>query len=207
MSVPSAILLGLAMGVVFGFALEKSRVFEPGIIVGQMQMRNFTMLKIFLSAVTTGLLVLVALDAFGVKMHPKATIFAADIVGGLILGAGISLAGACPGTVLAQVGVGYRDAWMTLAGGLAGALTFGYLEPSLSPILSANNAGALTLNGLSGLPFAAIALPFAALLIIGLIALERWRPWRGELGRNVDGLTDAPGSAEPELPIMTATAR
>jgi hypothetical protein len=29
------------MGIVFGFALEKSRVFEPGIIVGQMQLRNF----------------------------------------------------------------------------------------------------------------------------------------------------------------------
>src|SRR3546814_7801523 len=50
MSVISAILIGLAMGLVFGFALEKSRVFEPGIILGQMQLRNFTMLKVFLSA-------------------------------------------------------------------------------------------------------------------------------------------------------------
>ena len=34
MSVLSAILTGVAMGIVFGFALEKARVFEPGMIVG-----------------------------------------------------------------------------------------------------------------------------------------------------------------------------
>ena len=63
MSVSLAMLLGLAMGVAFGFALEKSRVFEPGMIVGQMQMRNFIMLKIFLTAVVTGLVVLAVLNA------------------------------------------------------------------------------------------------------------------------------------------------
>ena len=38
MSLLSAIAVGLVMGVVFGLALEKSRVFEPGMIVGQMQL-------------------------------------------------------------------------------------------------------------------------------------------------------------------------
>lgn len=52
MSLPLAILIGLLMGTVFGFALEKSRVFEPGVIVGQMQLSNFIMLKGFLSAVS-----------------------------------------------------------------------------------------------------------------------------------------------------------
>ena len=36
MSLLNAILIGLATGLVFGFALEKSRVFEPGAIVGEM---------------------------------------------------------------------------------------------------------------------------------------------------------------------------
>mgnify|MGYP000355398640 CR=1 FL=1 len=49
-SVSVGILSGLLMGIVFGFALEKSRVFEPGVIVGQMQLRNFLMLKVFLTA-------------------------------------------------------------------------------------------------------------------------------------------------------------
>ena len=124
------------MGVVFGIALEKSRVFEPGAIVSQMQLRTFLMLKIFLTAVVTGLIVLAALNGvWGVKMHPKALVWPADIVGGLILGVGISIAGACPGTVFAQLGAGYRDAWFTVAGGILGAMAFGYLEPMLRPVL------------------------------------------------------------------------
>ena len=69
MSVLNAVMTGLAMGIVFGFALEKSRVFEPGVIVGQMQLRSFLMLKVFLAAVITGLVVLAVMNgAFGVKL-------------------------------------------------------------------------------------------------------------------------------------------
>ena len=56
----------------------------------------------------------------------------ADIVGGLLLGAGISLAGACPGTTLAQIGAGYRDAFFTLVGGLCGAVAYSYAQPALA---------------------------------------------------------------------------
>ena len=122
MNVPVAILLGLTMGAAFGLALEKSRVFEPGAIISQMQLRTFLMLKIFLTAVATGLVVLAVLNGIvGVKIYPKALVWQADIVGGLLLGAGITVAGACPGTVFAQIGAGYKDAWFTVAGGTAGA--------------------------------------------------------------------------------------
>jgi len=204
MSVLIAVLIGLAMGAVFGFALEKSRVFEPGVILGQMQLRNFLMLKIFLTAVTTGLLVLAVLNGMGlVKLYPKALVFQADILGGLLLGAGIALAGACPGTVAAQIGVGYRDAWFTLAGGLAGALAFTYLEPLLNPVLLSGGPGKLTLAGVTSLPFWPVALGFAAILIVGLVALERWRPWRTEIGANADGLCDDTA----ETAAHTATPR
>ena len=65
MPLVTAILTGLLMGAAFGFALEKSRVFEPGMIVGQMQLHNFIMLKVFLTAVATGAVVLAALNGFG----------------------------------------------------------------------------------------------------------------------------------------------
>ena len=190
MSVLSAILTGLVMGLAFGLALEKSRVFEPGVIVGQMQLRNFTMLKVFLSAVATGLVVLATLNGFGfIKLAPKATLYTADIAGGLILGVGITLAGGCPGTVLAQIGAGYRDAWATLLGGLCGALAFGYLEPTLRPWID-GGPGKLTLDHLVGQPFWLVALVFAALIVALLVVLERWRPWQEELGREVDGDTE-----------------
>jgi len=175
------------MGIVFGFALEKSRVFEPGMIVGQMQLRNFIMLKMFLTAVATGALVLAVLHGFGfVKLYPKGALYAADIVGGLLLGVGIALAGACPGTTLAQIGVGYRDAIFTLLGGLAGAVAFSYAQPWIAANLIGTGKP-LIFTDLVGLPYWQGAVGLAAMLIAVLVLMERLRPWRKDLGSDVDG--------------------
>ncbi len=191
MSVLNAVIVGLLMGIVFGFVLEKSRVFEPGLIVGQMQLRNFTMLKVFLTAVITGLVLIGIMHGlFGGKLHPKALMYGANILGGLMLGAGITLAGGCPGTVLAQIGAGYKDSWLVLLGGIAGALTFGYLEPTLKPVLLSGGPGKLTLDAVTGVPFWMLAFGFALLLVIVLVALEKWRPWQADLGDNHDGMKE-----------------
>jgi uncharacterized protein len=188
MSLFIAVIVGILMGTVFGFALEKSRVFEPGIIVGQMQLRNFIMLKVFLTAVATGAVVLAVLNGFGiVKLQPKAALYAADIVGGLVLGIGIALAGACPGTTLAQIGVGYRDAFFTLIGGLAGAIAFSYAQPALDKTFLSTSGGKVVFTDLVGIPYWTGALGFAVVLVVVLVLLERWRPWHDELGRDVDG--------------------
>ncbi|MBL8702099.1 MAG: YeeE/YedE family protein [Alphaproteobacteria bacterium] len=203
MSVLNAVILGLAMGAAFGIALEKSRVFEPGIIVGQMRLTNFLMLRIFLTAVAVGAVVLAVLTSYaGVKLVPKATLYAADILGGVILGIGIAMAGACPGTVLAQVGAGYRDAWFTLGGGLVGALAFSYLEPSLKPHLFVDGPGKLTFDRLLDVGYAPVALGFAATLALALYGLEAWRPWRQELGPEADGRTEPP--VAPAAPAVAA---
>lgn len=189
MNVLAAVALGLAMGAVFGFALEKSRVFEPGTIVSQMQLRTFLMLKVFLTAVATGLVILAVLNSvWGVKMYPKGLVWQADIVGGLLLGAGIAIAGACPGTVFAQIGAGYRDAWFTVAGGILGAMAFGYAEPLLRLVLLSGGPGALTFDRLVQVPFWAVALGVAAVLVAALATLERLQPWRDEVGPEADGL-------------------
>jgi hypothetical protein len=188
-SVAPAILTGLLMGMVFGFALEKSRVFEPGIIVGQMQLSNFIMLKVFLTAVATGAMVLAILNGFGfVKLQPKAALYAADAVGGLVLGAGIALAGACPGTTLAQIGVGYRDAWFTLAGGLLGAVAFSYAQPWLDKALIGTGPK-LIFSDLLNVPYWQGAIALAAVIIVILFVMERLRSWRDDLGSDNDGDT------------------
>jgi hypothetical protein len=204
MSLTLAIVVGIGMGIVFGFALEKSRVFEPGVIVGQMQMRNFIMLKVFLTAVATGAVVLAALNGFGyVKLGPKAALYSADIIGGLILGAGIALAGACPGTTLAQVGAGYRDALFTLVGGLFGAVAYTYAQPALSKTFLAEGGGKIIFTDLIGIPYWIGALALAAVIVVVLVALEAWKPWRDEMGRDVDG--DLP-PAQPGHAIRTQPA-
>lgn len=206
MSLSIAIIVGILMGIAFGFILEKSRVFEPGVIVGQMQLSNFIMLKVFLTAVATGAVVLAALNGFGiVKLQPKAALYAADIVGGLILGVGIALAGACPGTTLAQIGAGYRDALFTLAGGLGGAVAFSYAQPWLNTTLLASGDGKIIFSDLAGIPYWTGALGLAVALAVLIAGLERWRPWRDEIGPNVDGnMGPAPSKRVSQLHISPA---
>lgn len=188
MSLVSAILIGLGMGIVFGVALEKSRVFEPGMILGQMQLSNFLMLRVFLSAVATGTLVFAFLSGLGfITFSPKAALYAADIVGGALLGVGIALSGACPGTVLVQIGAGYRDALFTLAGGLCGAVFFSYVEPALQDTVFSVDGGKLLLTDVLGIPFWVGSLALFFILALALFAMEAHWPASRELGRNVDG--------------------
>ncbi len=188
MSVLSGILIGLATGLVFGFALEKSRVFEPGVIVGQMQLKNFLMLKIFLAAVITGLVALAVLNGlFGVKLSLKPLLWKADIIGGLVLGAGIAIAGACPGTSLAQVGAGYKDALFVVAGGIVGALVYGYNDAAITGWF-AEKGDKIGFDRMVGLPFWMVALLLAAALVGFLVVLERATSWRDEVGTSYDGV-------------------
>ncbi|MGD9639046.1 MAG: YeeE/YedE thiosulfate transporter family protein [Alphaproteobacteria bacterium] len=190
MTVFSSIVVGILMGIAFGFLIEKGRIFEPGYIVGQMQLRKFIMLKVFLTAVATGLIVISIMYSFGlVKLHPKALMWGADVIGGLLLGIGVTIAGACPGTILAQVGVGYKDAWFSLLGGLTGAAVYIYLEPSLTQTIFYKSLGKITLADLTGIPFAALALPIAGVIFLGLYFLEKKIPWQSEIGDNADGVS------------------
>ncbi|ADZ70028.1 YeeE/YedE thiosulfate transporter family protein [Polymorphum gilvum] len=171
------IVLGLAMGLVFGIALEKSRVMEPGVLIGQFQFRTFIMLKMFLAATTTGLVVLAVLNGgFGVPLGPKAAAWGPVIVGGLILGAGIALAGACPGTALAQIGAGYKDAWAVVAGGILGAMFYSYNMDWIHAALDWGSAGKMTFVDLIPLPFWVLALIAAALLVVLMVVLEKISP-------------------------------
>lgn len=197
MSLPFAILVGLATGILFGLALEKSRVFEPGVIIRQMQLSSFLMLKIFLAAVITGLVVLAALNGIlGVKLHLKPLLWRADLVGGLVLGVGIVLAGACPGTSMAQLGAGYRDAIFVVAGGIAGAIAYGYLDKPITAFFAESGAK-VGFDQLLGLPFWLAAIGFALALAGLLVVLERHESWRSEIGSAGDGLKSVAAEALP----------
>jgi uncharacterized protein len=53
------------------------------------------------------------------------------------------------------------------------------------------------------MPYWVGAFVLAAILVTGLATLERWRPWRTELGRDVDGDlggSPIPGLKEPRTP-------
>ncbi len=92
-----------------------------------------------------------------------------------------------PWNRLAQIGAGYRDAIFVLAGGLFGAVAYSYSEPMLKQTALGKGDGKLIFSDFIGIPYWQGALALAAVLAVILILLERWRPWRADLGQDCDG--------------------
>lgn len=173
---------GVICGVFFGFAFERSRVLEPAIIIGQLQFRRFTMLKVFLTAIATSAMVFLLLHALGYeRVMWKVTTYPIDILGGAILGIGVALAGACPGTVYGQIGVGYKDAWVTALGALVGASVFPTFKDWIYKILAPAAGDITTLDQIWGLSPITIWLGLIALITALLFALENHVSWKKDI--------------------------
>jgi len=106
----SSLIWVLAFGIVFGFLLHKGGATEYDVILGQLLLTDFTVLKIMLSAVLTGMIGIYAMKSQGwVKLYPKAGSIGKSVIGGLIFGVGFAVLGCCPGTIAGAVGNGYLD--------------------------------------------------------------------------------------------------
>ncbi|RKZ03230.1 YeeE/YedE family protein [Candidatus Fermentibacteria bacterium] len=125
--------IALLCGVAFGFLLQKGGVTDYNVIIGQLLLKDFTVLKVMLSAVITGSLGIYALKSASlVKLHPKPGSLGSSAVGGLIFGFGFATLGYCPGTVSGAVGTGALDA---LLGGVVGILIGSGVYAALYPRL------------------------------------------------------------------------
>jgi len=168
--------LGLLAGFIFGFLLHKGGVTRYDVIVGQLLLRDFTVLKIMLAAAATGMLGVHALRALGwARLHPKPGSLGSSVVGGLIFGLGFAVLGYCPGTIAGAVGSGWMDA---LAGGVVGILIGAGLFAALYPrlmkgILAWGDFGDMTLPRALGLNPLLVAVPAAALIALFLIWIEK----------------------------------
>lgn len=109
---------GLLFGIAFGFLLQKGGATQYDIILGQLLLQDFTVLKIMLSAVATGMVGLHLMKSKGwIRFHPKKGSIGKNVLGGLFFGVGFALLGYCPGTIAGAIGNGYLDAAI---GGLLG---------------------------------------------------------------------------------------
>ncbi|KAL3440415.1 hypothetical protein BJX65DRAFT_300502 [Aspergillus insuetus] len=118
-------------GTIFGAALTVSGVYLPTTITSQMQLQDFNMLRVFLTASSASALVISfneRLMQCALNRRPPSSIgwlgpYDGNIIGGAMVGAGMTLTSACPGTVLVQVGTGISSGRYVLLGGILGAIT------------------------------------------------------------------------------------
>ncbi|WAI00455.1 YeeE/YedE thiosulfate transporter family protein [Methanogenium organophilum] len=113
-------ILGFVLGLGFGVCLYAGGVTEYDVILGQLLLTDFTVVKVMLTAVVVGMVGVYAMKSRGmVELHPKPGSVGSTVVGGIIFGMGFAVLGYCPGTVAGAVGRGALDA---LAGGVTGIL-------------------------------------------------------------------------------------
>lgn len=159
---PTSLALGGATGLVFGFLLQKGGVTRFPTILGQFLLRDFTMLKIMLTAVVVGGIGIYGMRAAGldVPLHVKNAALLGNALGGLIFGVGMALLGYCPGTGVAALGDGAKDAVPGVLGMLFGAAVYAEAYPLLkSSVLGVGDVGKATFDSLTGLsPWWMIAL-------------------------------------------------
>ncbi len=166
---------GLIFGVIFGFLLQKGGATNYDVILGQLLLTDFTVLKIMLTAVLTGMIGIYAMKSLGwVELHVKAGSWGMNGIGGLLFGIGFALLGYCPGTIAGAIGNGYLDA---LVGGLIGIWIgsgiFAALYPKLrTGILRKGEFGDMTLPRLIKTNDWVVVVPVAVLILSLLVWLE-----------------------------------
>ncbi|MFP4026232.1 MAG: YeeE/YedE thiosulfate transporter family protein [Candidatus Brocadiia bacterium] len=143
------LLLGLVTGVVFGALLQQGRVLRFEKQVGAMLLKDMTILKFMLSAIIVGMIGINLLVSAGVvELKVKAAYVGANIIGGLLFGAGWAVMGYCPGTSVGAVGEGRWHAVWAILGMLVGAAIYAEIYPAMKQsVLTWGTYGKVTLPG------------------------------------------------------------
>jgi uncharacterized membrane protein YedE/YeeE len=173
------LMLGLLFGFCFGFLLQKGRVCDYETIMGQLLLRDFTVLKVMLTAMVTGMVGVYAMRGKGwIKLHKKSGSLGTNIPGPLIFGIGFGLLGYCPGTSVGAVGHGALDA---LIGGVVGTLVGAGLYAAVYPklkgrVLDVGDFGDKTLiDALRVRNPWLVIVPVAGVIVCAMILIE----WAG----------------------------
>jgi hypothetical protein len=169
------LMAGTVFGLAFGFLLQKGGVGKFNVITGQLLLQDWTVVKIMLTAIVVGMVGIFTLHHFAkVNLHIKPTRIGANIIGGLVFGAGFALMGYCPGTAAAALGQGSWDALFGMTGLIAGSWIFAELSGMLNKTVEKwGELGKLTLPDMLHIPRGAFVVSFALLLTAILLLLQR----------------------------------
>jgi uncharacterized membrane protein YedE/YeeE len=174
------LLLGLLLGAAFGAVLQLSGASSYTKILNTLRLKDLTIMKVIMTAIGVGLIGVHGLDALGVAhLKVKDLYLPGILIAGVIFGVGFSVTGYCPGTALAAAAEGKLDAWMTMLGGLLGALTFAFLFPDLESSLAAlGGFGPVTIHDSIGISGLFVAGPLGLLCLWGAAKLPEPRGTR-----------------------------
>jgi uncharacterized membrane protein YedE/YeeE len=168
---PVSLLGAVALGVAFGFVLERSGFGRAQKLVAQFYLTDMTVFRVMFTAVVTAALGSSLLAALGLLELKAVTVNYPTflwpmILGGLLVGAGFVTSGYCPGTSVVAAASGKLDGLLTVAGVVIGTVAYAELQPAVAAFHDSGKLGGVFLYQLVHLP----PLALAALIAVAAVA-------------------------------------
>lgn len=131
LAAPFELIAGLLVGIIFGFILNKAGVTRFSTITGQLLLKDFTVMKVILTAIITGSTILYFTKSFivDVSMIVIPTTLLSALFGGAIFGVGMATLGYCPGTCVGALSLKAKDTWLGLIGMVLGSAFYAEIYP------------------------------------------------------------------------------
>ena len=167
------LLLTLVGGVAFGVVLERAGFGSGCKLTAVFYGYDMSVVKVMFTAIVTAMVGLWLLASIGVidmqEIYIVPTNYVAQLVGGLVFGAGFVIGGYCPGTAVVACAAGRTDAWVFALGILAGIAVYARFMGDVEQWIRANAIDDVTLPSLTG-----IAAGWWVVLFVVLLALAAW---------------------------------
>lgn len=171
-----SLLLAVLIGIGFGFALERAGLGNARKLVAQFYGRDLTVLKVMFSALLVAMLGVFWLGRWGwldlAAVYVPPTFVLPQLVGGLLFGAGLIVAGLCPGTACVSAASGRIDGVFVLLGLFVGMLATGLLLPRFADFYTSTAQGAWTLPQWLDLSYGAVVAIVVVLALLAFVAAE-----------------------------------
>lgn len=185
-----AVLLAI-FGIAEGFAFAKVGIASPQVFRDGMEFKSFMLMKLFISAVGFSMLGQSLFSLIDKAGFEKSRSYSRNEVGWkratlgcFTMGFGMYIAGSGPTMIPTQIFSGVQTGPLIFAGAMFGGALFGLVEKVLikKPVAMCTIADS-SLDGLTGLPYAVVAVPMALALLGATVILERFSPHPSELAR------------------------
>ena len=167
------LLLTLVGGVAFGVVLERAGFGSGCKLTAVFYGYDMSVVKVMFTAIVTAMVGLWLLASIGVidmqEIYIVPTNYTAQLVGGLVFGAGFVVGGYCPGTAVVACAAGRTDAWVFALGLLAGIAIYARYMSGVEQWIRANAIDNVTLPSLTG-----IEAGWWVALFVVLLALAAW---------------------------------
>ena len=169
-SVAADLAIAVALGFGFGFCLERAGFGSARKLTAVFYLYDMAVVKVMFTAIVTAMVGLFVLSAAGLldlsELYVEPTSYGAQVLGGLLFGAGFIVGGYCPGTSVAAMATGRKDGMVFALGMLAGVTAYAEFTPGIDGWIKATSSGELTLPALTGIGMGWWVLAFVAFLLL-----------------------------------------